>query len=54
MDPTTASPAEKLEYILSLDFDALDGAHIPGLHIEGTISFPAKAGGYKSHKYAFA
>lgn len=42
--PTTCSPAEKLEYILSLDFDALDGAHIPGLHLEGPYLSPQKPG----------
>ena len=33
--PTTSSPAESLSYMLSLDFEAIGGANIPGIHLEG-------------------
>ena len=33
--PTTCAPAEKLEYMLSLDFDSFEGANIHGVHLEG-------------------
>lgn len=42
--PTTAAPAEKLSYILSLDFDSFCGARIMGLHLEGPYLSPDKPG----------
>lgn len=42
--PSTCSPREKLEHILSLDFGAFRGARIVGLHLEGPYISPKKPG----------
>jgi len=42
--PTTAAPAEKLQHLLSFDFNSFDGANIGGLHLEGPYLSPNKAG----------
>lgn len=42
--PTTCAPAERLGYMLSLDFDSFGGARIPGIHLEGPYLSKEKPG----------